>query len=227
MAQNHPTNKTLFDEISSEVSPATSPLLDFLLTHVRLIAAAAVLCALAGIGYAVYNWQAEKQVAKAQEALGRILISRNNDEKLAKLQAALAEAPSGVKEAVQLAIAKTAMEAKDYPTAYAAWDAIAKDSKKALHVTAMVGKAEILSLQEKTKEALAVAESIPLPPDTPFATLVNGIIVDLAEKLGDFPKAIATCEKIAASTAAFNPEEANFWRQKAASLRGREKAAGS
>jgi hypothetical protein len=227
MADNRSANKTLIDEITSEVMPATSPLLDFLIAHSRTIAVASAVCVIAGAGYGIYSWQAKKQVVEAQEKLGRILVAQNAADKLSKLKAFLAEAPADVKGAVQMAVAKTAMDAKDYPAAYESWDALAKDTKSALYITAMVGKAETLALQDKTAEALAVAESIAVPADSAALPLVQGLIVDLAEKSGNFPKAIAACEKLVASSVMQNPDEADFWRQKAASLHSQEKAAKS
>ena len=227
MAEDRSANKTLIDEITSEVTPATSPLLNFLIANSRKIAVAAAVCVIAGAGYGIYSWQAKKQVAEAQDKLGRILVSQNTADKLANLKAFLAEAPAEVKGAVQMAVAKTAMDAKDYPAAYEAWDALGKDPKSALYITAMVGKVEALALQDKTAEALAVAEGIAIPVDSASMPLVQGLIVDLAEKSGDFPKAIAACEKLVTSIAMLNPEEADFWRQKAASLRTQEKAAKS
>lgn len=227
MADNRPANKTLIDEITAEVTPATSPLLDFLIAHSRKIAVAALVCVIAGAGYGVYSWQAKKQVVAAQEKLGRILVKQNAADKLAELKAFLAEAPAETQGAVRIAMAKAAMDAKDYPAAYEAWDALSKDPKSALYITAMVGKAETLALQDKTAEALTVAESIVVPASSASVPLVQGLIIDLAEKSGDFAKAIAACEKVVASIALLNPEEADFWRQKAASLRTQQKAAKS
>lgn len=227
MADDRSINKTLMAEITSEVTPATSPLLNFLITHSRKLMAAAAVCVIAGAGYGIYSWQMKNQVAEAQDKLGRILITQNSPDKLASLKAFLASAPAGVKGSVQMAIAKTAMDVKDYAAAYEAWDVLARDTKSALYIIAMVGKAEALALQDKTAEALAMAEGIAIPTDSPSMPLVHGLIIDLAEKSGDFPKAITACEKLVASIAMLNPEEADFWRQKAASLRTQEKAAKS
>lgn len=227
MADDRSANKTLMDEISSEVTPATSPLLSFLIAHARKIAAAAAVCVVAGAGYGIYSWQAKNQIAEAQDRLGRILITHNSPDRLADLKAFLTDAPAGIKGSVQMAIAKAAMDVKDYSAAYEAWDALSRDTKSAFYVIAMVGKAESLALQDKTADALAVAEGIAIPADSPSMPLVHGLIIDLAEKSGDFPKAIAACEKLVASIVMLNPEEADFWRQKAASLRNREKAAKS
>ncbi|CAK7064606.1 MAG: hypothetical protein DELT_01589 [Desulfovibrio sp.] len=227
MAEDRSPNKSLIDEISSEVTPATSPLLEFLVAHSRKIAGIAIVCLIGGAGYGIYNWQQKKQVATAQENLGRILVVNNAADRFAKLKTFLADAPAGVKGSVQIAIAKTAAEVGDYAAAHDAWDALSKDPKSSLYVTAMVGKAEALARQDKTKEALAIAESISLPSDSASVPLVQGLIVDLAEKMGDFAKAVAACEKLVTSVAMLNPEEANFWRQKAASLRTQENAAKS
>lgn len=227
MADNRSQQKTLIGEITSEVTPAASPLLEFLLASSRKIAVIAVICVLIGVGYGIFNWHSKKQAAAAQANLGHILVTQKPADRLAKLQALLPEAPEAVKGAVRLAIAKAAAEAHEYAVMYAAWDALGGNADGTLKTAAMIGKASALDLQGKTKEALALAESISLPADSAFLPLVHGMVVDLAEKSGDFPKAVAACEKLAATVAVFNPEEADFWRQKAAFLRDQEKAAKS
>lgn len=220
MSQNRPTDPSLLQKVSSEVAPEISPLMLLLLNNAKRIAAVLVICVIAAAGYGIYNWHTNKQLVRAQNDLGRILVVEDSAARLAKLKEFQASAPARIKPAVALAIAKSAMLAGNFAEAEKAWAELARDPKDPLYVTAVIGKAESLGSQDKAAEALTVLETMTLAPDSMAGVLVDGMIVDFAEKSGDLEKAAATCDKIAAA-ALGNPEEADFWRQKAASLRGR------
>ncbi|SBV90503.1 conserved hypothetical protein [uncultured delta proteobacterium] len=219
MAEDLSNNQTLLDKMSSEVTPATSPLLLFLTRNARMIVAVIAVCFVAAAGYGVYAWQAGKTVAEAQEKLARILIVRDDADRLAKLKSFVPTSPEAMRKGATLALAQAAMQAKDFPEALQAWEFIAKDPKDPLYAVATIGKAEALGAQEKYAEAIAALESMTLPADSEATNLVNSLIADFAEKTGDISKAVAACEKLVTGMAGRSPEEAEFWRQKAASLR--------
>lgn len=219
MAEERTNTPTLLDKMSAEVTPATSPLLEFLTNNAKLIVVALLACFAAAGGYGVYAWQNKKNVAEAQDSLARILIVRDDADRLAKLKAFLPGAPEGIRSGVNLAVAKTAMQAKDYQEAFRAWDSLAGDTKDPLYVPAMIGKAESLSLQGKAADALALLESVTLPADSEAVNLVNTLIVSTAEQAGNIEKALAVCEKLIVGMAAKSFEESEYWRQKAAALR--------
>lgn len=219
MAEKQSSTQTLLDKMSAEVTPATSPLLEFLTRNAGKIGIAIAVCLVAAVGYGVYAWQDKQATAKAQDDLARIIILPEAADRLAKLKEFLPSAPAGLQKSVNLAIARAAAQAESHADAYQAWDALSKDTKDPLYVTAMVGKAESLSLQGKAAETLTVLESIPLADDSEAANMVNALIVSAAEKAGDMKKALAVCEKLIPGMAARSPEEAEYWRQKAAALR--------
>ena len=225
MAEERSTNTTLLDQMSSEVTAETSPLLQFLVKYARMIVIVLVACFAAAGGYGVYTWQAGKKVAEAQENLARVLIIRDDTARLAKLKEFAPTAPETMRRGVTLSIAHAAMQAKDYASAFTAWDELARDPKDDLYTTAMIGKAESLSLQDKSAEALAILEGMNVPADAEAYNLVNSLIVNIAEQAGNTAKAIEACEKLIAGMATRSPEEAEYWRQKASSLRLQVKAA--
>lgn len=219
MALKSPTDQSLFDKMSSEVTPEVSPLLRFLADNGRRILIVLGVCVLAGAGYGVYAWQARGQVQQAQNDLGQIMVITDSAARLAKLNAFLPKAPADMKAAVTMSIAMTAAEAKQYGEAAKAWGDVAKDVTDPLYVTALVGRAENLAMAGKAAEALAVLEGANLPSDSAAHPLINSLMVDIAEQTGDTAKAIAACEKLVSGSGLNNPEEADFWRQKAANLR--------
>ena len=219
MAEDRSQNQTLLDKMTSEVTPETSPLLQFLTNNAKRIMLVMAVCFIAVAGYGVYSWQETQKLAAAQDSLTRILVVKDDADRLAKLKAFAPSAPEAIRGSVALAIAHTAMQAKSYDDAFQAWDRFSKDSTSPLYTTAMIGKAEALALQGKTAESIAILESMSLPADSEAINLVNSLIADLAEQSGNIDKAIAMCEKLVVGMAERSPQEADFWRQKAASLR--------
>ena len=217
---NDPKDSNLLQKMSAEVTPEVSPLLRVLLGNARLIALVLALCVLGTAGYGGYNWYADKKLGEAQAELGRILVMAAPADRAAKLKAFLPSAPEGLHAAANLALAQAAIDAQDYPTAINAWDTVAKDPKSSLYATAMIGKADALALQDKGTEALAVLEKLQPVAGQGTKMLVESLIVDLAEKTGDYAKALAACDNLTSTST--NPMEADFWRQKAASLRLRQ-----
>lgn len=223
MAAERPTNTTLLDQMSSEMTPATSPLLEFLVKYARMIVVALIVCFVAAAGYGIYAWQSGKKLAEAQERLARVLIIKDDAARLAKLKEFAPTAPGAMQKGLALGIAHAAMQAKDYTAAFIAWDSLAKDPKDDLYITAMIGKAESLSLQGKDAEALAVLDGLSVPADDGAYNLLNILIANAAEQAGDTARAVKACENLVAGMATRSPEEADYWRQKAESLRLRIK----
>jgi hypothetical protein len=218
-------NPTLVTQAASEVAPESSHLLAFFISNLRRIGVAVALCLCLAVGYGVYTWHANAQLTKAHKELGAILVMASDAERLVALKAFAATAPSKMQDGLQLALARTALLVKEYPVATAAWDALTKNPKAPIYVVAVIGKAESLALEDKEKEAIAFLSGIKLPEGGEAMVLVDSLIVDFAEKIGDFPKAIAASEKLVSTVASRGPEEADFWRRKAASLRLAQNAA--
>lgn len=219
MAEEQFKTPTLLDKMSAEVTPATSPLLNFLSRNAKLIVVLSVAGLMAAGGYGVYSWQQRQTAENARDALARVLVIEDDAARLAGLKDFLPTAPAGLVTSANLAIASAALRTHNYADAVQAWDALSKDPKDLLYVTAMIGKAEALALQGKHADALAVLESIVLPQGSEAVNMVNALIVTAAEQTGDLKKALAVCEKLIPGMAERSPEEAEYWRQKAASLR--------
>ncbi len=210
-------DNSLLGRASAEVAPEVSPLLRSLLAHARLIAIVVGLALAGTAGFGIYNWHANSQLEKSRVELGRVEIISDPTVRLKELEVFLAKAPSGMSTAVNLAVAKAALEAKNYDRAAKAWDAVAKDPQDALYISAILGKAQALSLDGKDAEAMAALEKASAPAKDGNKALLDKAIEDLAEKMGNIDKAIATCEALAANNSVIS--ESDYWRQKAVSLR--------
>ncbi len=219
MAEMKPDSMTLLDKMSSEVTPATSPLLELLTNNAKLIVIVLAACFVVAGGYGFYAWNMSKKVLAAQEGLARTLVLEDSQDKLAKLKAFIPGAPESMRPGLAFSLARTAMKIKDYSVASEAWDSLAQDSKDPVYAVAVIGKAESLSLLGKSTEALAVLENMTLPAESVATSMVNVLIVDLAEQTGNYDKGIAACEKLISNMTARSPEEAEYWRQRAVSLR--------
>jgi tetratricopeptide (TPR) repeat protein len=219
MAEDHSNNRTLLDTMSSEVTPATSPLFRFLTRNTRLIGVIMAACFAAAAVYGIYAWQTGKKLATAREALARILIIRDETDRLARLKSFVPTVPETMRKGAVLALAQAAMQGKDFDAAFQSWNFLAEDPLDSLYAPALIGKAEALAGQEKYAEALAALEGAALPADSEAASLITSLVADIAEKTGDISTALAACEKLVTGMAGRSPEEAEFWRQKAASLR--------
>ena len=216
MSQKPTHDPTLLERMSEEVAPEVSPFMQALIHHSRTIALVVVLCIVGALGYGGYTWYAEKQTEKGREALGAILATPPSAERLQKLEALLATAPETLKVPVALAAIQTGLALKEYQKITPYWDLVAKDPNGSLHTTALIGKAQALALADKTAEALAILEPLSLDAKSVYAPVVNGMIADLAEKSGNFARAISACEALAGGP---NPDNAVYWQQKAAALR--------
>ena len=222
MALPPDTNDSLLQKMSAEVSPEVSPLLRFLLDHARTIAIVIGLILAATAGFGIYSWYNNKQLDKARIELGRIEISPSAADRIKELEAFATRAPASMSTAVNLALAKSSLEIKDYDRAIKAWDAIARDPQGSFYLVAVLGKAQALVMQDKGADALAVLEKIAPTVKDGAKALVDKAIADVAEKMGNFDRAIAASEALAANNAIIS--EAEYWRQKAAALRQQQAA---
>ena len=201
------------NQVSADVAPEASPLLRLFASNIRVIAAAAGVCAVLWAGYGAYAWHSEKKLAEARKELGRISIMAAAPDRIAALTDFLAKAPETMRIPAYLELAKASRETGDKERLALAWDGVAQDTEGALYVIACIAKAEALSSLGRDAEALAFMEKI-APAHTGAARVqIEAMIVLLAEKTGMMDKAIT-----AAGALANNPQigrEAEFWRQKA------------
>jgi len=221
VAQVSQKNQDIMQQMTADVAPEASPLLQMLTQNARAIIAVAGLCAVLGIGYGAYAWYSEKTFAEAQAELGRISLIAAAPERIAALTAFIAKAPEKARIPAYLELAKAGREAGDEEQLVLAWDGVAQDAGGALYPIACIAKAEALSALGRDAEALAFMEKVASTSTGAVRAQMEAMIVMLAEKTGKLDQAITVAGSLADNS---QIGESEFWRQKAASL-ARAKAA--
>lgn len=219
MSQEKPIN--LIDSIQAEVSKEASPMLEFLVKHSVKLIALIVALVLAIILSGVISYKNKSSLEEKREALGKILLMPESEKRLNALQSYADNASDEFKTTALLALATSKTNAKDYAGAANTWAEAAKSSNKMSEMVALIGQAEALSNAGKHDESLAMLESLLPRVEQDSASLINSMIVDEAQILGRFDRAIKACDDIIASPSLLvNPAP---WKQRAAFLRQQKK----
>lgn len=191
----------MLGELQSEVSVEATPLLRFVLDHIRPIVAIVVLAAAALAVTGIWHWHAARSERDAQLELGRILVAPEPTARLESLETFLAAAPASMKLGVQLEIAATAAALGDALKASQAYGAVySADRQGALGVMAGLNKADLLLRAERPADALDTLDA--LMASTPAALLetVRQAIREgqatAAEQAGRLDRALAAYEAI-------------------------------
>lgn len=167
MIPNQPTapqgqgSSDLLQELQSEVTTETAPLLQFLMNHAAIIMAGLGVFALGLAGLGTYNWYAGNRLQEGQDTLARIAIAKQGQERLTALESFAQQAPARMTVAVQLELAAAAMEVKDYAKAtkaYATAAAVAPSSASGLLAT--FNQAQSMLADGKAAEALTLLDAL-------------------------------------------------------------------
>ncbi len=208
-----PLNPHLLSELQSEVSNEATPLLQFILNHAVIIMAGLALFVLILAGIGGYNWYAERNLQEAQANLSQIVLSNQGEERISALEAFLISAPSSMQGGIQLSLAETAMELKDYTKAAGYFGALAMlDTEGALGLLAALNQGQALLLAKKPKEALPIFESLVDKASAVQKIVIQQSLAEAAIQAGDVEKAKKTFEAMAAATPG---AEGRFFRYRA------------
>ncbi|MDR1359439.1 MAG: tetratricopeptide repeat protein [Deltaproteobacteria bacterium] len=208
------TPPSLIGSLQGEVATEASPLLQFLTDHAKFIVLGVVLFLFAIGGYWLYDARQTRVRDDLRLEFGRLVTSRQGQERLAALEQYLQTAPAALHGAALFAMAETAREIGDPAREYAAWERIA-GLDPSMRLTAALAMAEALTAQEKRREALDLLESTVPGLSSRDSAAVNERIAFLAESLGDFHRAIVACEAAMAGESG----NSDFWMRKIAILR--------
>lgn len=213
----------LMGELQSEVSVEATPLLRFVLRHIRILVGAVVVLILAIVALGGWRWYEASVQRDAEIALGHIRVSTSGAERIAALEKISADIPANMRLGLQLDIAVTALGMEDLPRAAAAFGALyAQDPKGPVGLMAALNQADILQRQGKPAEALAVLDSLEKnAPESMRSVILEGQAVS-AEQSGDLNRALTDYEAL---VKAAGNDDMGYLQAKIAELRARIAAA--
>jgi hypothetical protein len=148
---------SLLDEIRTETSAESAPLLRFILRHAGVIAGLVVCFLLLVAGTGIWQWRSSAKSAEVMDELARITMANQGESRVAALTALALSAPEKAKLAVYMALGHSAAESGDYAAAAAAYaDAARQDGEGALGSAAMIAQACALLRDGKSADAASL-----------------------------------------------------------------------
>ncbi|MGN1037769.1 MAG: tetratricopeptide repeat protein, partial [Mailhella sp.] len=202
-------------EMQAEVSPEAAPLWNFVQNHARHIAAGVVALVVIMLSVAAWQWYREGQIADARRTLGRITAMPDAANRTKSLEEFLASAPSALTVAANLELAASAVAAKEWDKAIAAFTAVAdKEDDTPLAFTARLNRAQVL--MHKGDFAAAQAEFLALAASAPaeVKTAMHQQAAEAALAAGDKTGAISSYEAALAALPPADQESAAFFRSR-------------
>lgn len=169
-------------------------------------------------GYAAYEAWQKGRLAKAESEISSVVASKQGAERLTALTAMLPDTPAGARDAVNLEIARTALELKDYAKAATAWGAVSADAPAPMRVVSGLGLAAALFQSGSKDKALAVLENLNTTAPRAFSPIVSRQIAVTAEAVGDWQKALDGYEALKTDA---TPQNQAFLEAKISELRGK------
>ncbi|MDP2849335.1 MAG: tetratricopeptide repeat protein [Humidesulfovibrio sp.] len=208
MDENKPKSQTVtpvnpgvaeqLEQIKKAVPSTSQRLFHFLEMNLKPIAVGCCVIILVVAAYSGVNYWRERQATKAADALGVILIEK--DEPQARVQALeefLKDSPSSLKPTAQLELAAAAMIGKQYDKAISAWTELEGSSSPDLKTVAGIGHAKCLLLTGKAQEALTLLEGLKTKAPAAYAETVTRQIAVAAEAAGNSQAASAAYSELA------------------------------
>lgn len=170
--------------------------LHFIVTQWRVLAILIVAVLLAVAGYSYYQHVRQQAKVQAENNLGLIIATKTGPDRMAALEDFLKTAPSSIKDAVLLEIARTSMDQGKFDKAAQAWGELAKTAPEGMRTVAAIGEATTLAQTgEKEKAVKLLVDLLPKAPQT-FQLPVARQLASLAEDAQMYPEAAAAYERL-------------------------------
>ncbi|XPV75412.1 MAG: tetratricopeptide repeat protein [Desulfovibrio sp.] len=194
------------ESLASSVPEPLRPAFEFLLKNIKpiVIGLAAILVITFATG--LYSTIQSKRTASANDDLGVILASTQGADKIAKLEAFLPEAPSGLAKSVITELAYTCMQQKDYSKAEKYWNDLAAQSEQ-MNVVAKIGAAKCQMLAGKSAEAVKSLEALQASAPEAYKNILARELAEAAQLAGDKELAIEQFEALLANS---EPQEKQY-----------------
>ncbi|MGD9608692.1 MAG: tetratricopeptide repeat protein [Desulfovibrionaceae bacterium] len=168
------------------------------------VAVIVVILAVTG-GYALVGVYQKSQSEKGEQALSKLVATTQGADRVTALEAMAKTAPSGVRDAVNLELAKAAQAMGDHAKAAAAWAAVAKTAPAAMRAIAGLGQAAALCQAGQADKAVTVLQTLKADCPKAFSMTVDRQLAITAEAAGQWKTALETYEGIKAAGAVQNP----------------------
>ena len=188
----------LMGEIQSEVATEATPLLSFVVRHIKLLVGAVILLIVAIVGVGIWHWHEGNVNKEAQMALGKVRLSTSGADRIAALEKLSSQLPASMRQGLLLELAVTALEINDLDRAAKAYgDLAAMDARSPFGFMSAYNQASILQRAGKYAEALSVLDV--LYPNAPegMKPLVLESQAVCAELAGKFDRALTAYENMA------------------------------
>ncbi|MFZ5427433.1 MAG: hypothetical protein ACOZEN_10685 [Thermodesulfobacteriota bacterium] len=207
-------------DISFDRPEQTSPLARFVSQYWRALAAGTVAALMAVAAYAWYNSSAQQAKLNAENDLGVIIAGKTGPERLTALEAYLKTAPSSVKSAVYLEIARTALAQGAYDKAADAWNQLSLSGPEGLKELAVIGHATALAQGGNLPKAVQLLADFMPKASKPFQPVVARQLAAVAEEAKAWKEAAAAYELMKNASSGGNKA---FYEAKAAEMQAKSK----
>jgi len=197
-----------------------SPLARFVSQYWRALAAGTVAALLAVAAYAWYNASAQQAKLNAENELGAIIAEKTGPERLTALEAYLKTAPSSIKNAIYLEIARTAQSQGAFDKAADAWNQIAVGGPEGMKELAVIGHATALAQGGNLPKAVQLLSDFMPKATKTFQPVVARQLAAVAEEAKSWKEAAAAYELMKNASSGGNKA---FYEAKAAEMQAKSK----
>ena len=219
---NLPQQEGLVGELQSEVAVEATPLLSFVVRHIRLLVGVVVLLIIAIAAVGGWRWYEASNLHDAEIKLGHVRLAKTGADRIAALEKLAKELPASLLPGIELDIAATALSMQNFPKAaeaYAKLSALAP--KSPIGLMAALNQADILQRSKKYTEALAVLDALEKQAPESMKLLILEGQASNAELAGDTARALTAYEALAKAAGA---QDAPSFQNKINSLKAKSKA---
>lgn len=215
-ASSGQADPTLLGDLKAEVSAESAPLLQFIVTNSKAIAAVVLLLLIALAGTGIWRWHASSRAEDALDTLAKTMLTTSGTDRVAALEALAESSPAEFRYSALTALARSAVEAGELDRAAAAYGKAAQLEKgRPMGLAAELAQAGVLLRAGKGEEALTLLQSLEsdLPEESRLEMLP--LVADAAELAGKKDVAAAAYDSLGK---AYPGEDGSFYRARAAEL---------
>jgi tetratricopeptide (TPR) repeat protein len=184
------------EEIIQIQRDAHSSLTRFIFNNWRWLAGLAVAAILGAGVYAYSSHLARQAKLNAENGLGTIIASKTGDERLQALDEFLKTAPSSMKGAVLLEIARTSQDQGDYKRAAQAWNELSLVATEGMRTLASLGQSTALARSGDRETAIKQLKDLLGSSPTTFQPIIAQELAAVAEEAKMYPEAVQAYQKL-------------------------------